>query len=72
MDDLIKLRRLIPAARIELERLERAVVTLQTANEKQFETICTLRLALDKAVAALEELGLRGLAAELDRAGRPE
>jgi hypothetical protein len=73
-DELSTIQRVIPAARIELARLTDAVVTLQTANERQFETICTLRMVLDVALHKLEDLGLRNLAADLreraDREGR--
>jgi predicted RNase H-like nuclease (RuvC/YqgF family) len=43
MDDLATLRRLLPAARIELERQEREIVQLMQTNERQFDEICRLK-----------------------------
>jgi RNase P protein component len=57
-DDLPTLRRLLPAARIELERQERTIAQLHETNERYYDIIIT-------ALKKLDDLGLHNLAAEL-------
>jgi RNase P protein component len=58
MDDLAALRRLIPAARIELERQERTIAQLNQTNERYYDIIIT-------ALQKFDDLGLHNLSSEL-------